>query len=84
MSMVLCCWGSMMENGIKNGLTALSADVSEFHRELSDYDTDTDYLNALDSFLKTHPETESMMSVNYVPLIAMVCKAHKLPAYMQG
>ena len=79
MNMVFCCWGSLMESGILNAFQTLGIPCVKFHRDLTDYDTDTAYLNALSDFLLAHNDATAVFSINYVPLIAMACKAHKLP-----
>ena len=78
MAIILCCWGSIMENGIKNGFTELGEPVSCFNREIDNYDTDTGYLHALSDYLRSRSDASAVVSVNFIPIIAMACKAHKI------
>ena len=68
-----------MESGVINGFNKLGISTSEFRHELTDYDTDSNYMRALSDFLMTHSSINAVFSVNYVPIIAMVCKAHHIP-----
>ena len=76
---ILCCWGSIMETGIERGLSSLGITCIRLDRELKNYDTDADYLGALSSLLLSHPDAHFVFSVNFVPVIAMACKAHQVP-----
>ena len=79
MRITLCRWGSAMEKGVKRGLNALGISCSDFRREISDYDTDRAYMDALSEHLLANRDSDLVMSVNYIPVVAMVCKAHKIP-----
>ncbi|MBR4515115.1 MAG: DUF3880 domain-containing protein [Lachnospiraceae bacterium] len=79
MTIILCSWDNLMEPGIISGFSKLGISVTEFKHPLNDYDTDADYLNALSAFLLAQTNVNAVFSVNYIPVVAMVCKAHRIP-----
>ncbi len=78
MNIVFCKWNSICETGIDNGFTALGHNLIRITQELGSVDYDMDYANHLSNTLKSHP-VDCVFSINFVPIIARVCKIHKLP-----
>ena len=62
-----------------NGFRELGFEVTPFDRRFQNYDTDAEYMTALSDFLMSQSAKDAVFSVNYVPIIAMVCKAHHIP-----
>ena len=79
MNIIFCSWNSLMETGIINGLKTLGFSVCKYEHTLGNYDMDMDLLNDLSDFLSSQTQKSVLFSINYVPVIAMVCKAHHIP-----
>ena len=79
MNIIFCSWKSMMEDGVINGLRKLGFSVTIYDRKFKNYDTDTDYIDNLSNYLLSMQQKDAVFSVNYVPVIAMVCKVHHIP-----
>ena len=78
MNIVFCKWTSICETGVDHGLTALGHHIIRITRLLDSVDYDMEYANLLSDTL-TQNEVDCVFSVNFIPIIARVCKIHKTP-----
>ncbi len=77
MNVVFCKWGSICETGMDNGFVALHHNVIRINRPLDSVDYDTDYAQLLSDTLKKQP-VDLVFSINFIPIIARVCKIHNI------
>lgn len=78
MNIVFCKWTSICETGIDHGLVSLGHHVIRITRLIDSVDYDMEYANLLSDTLKTQP-ADCVLSVNFIPIIARVCRIHKIP-----
>lgn len=78
MNIVFCKWTSICETGIDHGLVALGHNVIRITQLLDSVDYDMNYANLLSDTLKAQP-VDCVLSVNFIPIIARVCKIHNIP-----
>lgn len=78
MNIIFCKWGSICETGVDNGLKALGHNITRITRLLDSVDYDSAYAELLSDTLLEHP-ADCVFSINYIPIIARVCKIHNIP-----
>ncbi len=78
MNIVFCKWKSICEKGVDSGLVALRHNVIRITRPLDNVDYDMDYANLLSDILKAQP-VDCVFSINFIPIIARVCKIYNIP-----
>lgn len=78
MNIVFCKWTSICETGVDHGLAALGHHIIRITRLLDSVDYDMDYAGLLSDTL-TQNEVDCVFSINFIPIIARVCKIHKTP-----
>ena len=82
MKVIFCKWTSICEAGFDRGLVTLGYDVRRITRLLDSVDYDMEYADLLSDTLKEFP-ADCVMSINFIPIIARVCKIHKVPYICQ-
>lgn len=78
MNLLFCCWNSICEAGMTRAFQELGHTVIPFQEQLNNKDLDTNYLDKLSTALKEQPQVDFVFSVNYIPIIAKVCKIHRI------
>lgn len=71
-------WHSFMNKGIEKALDKLEKKYDVFFYQLEDWEKNEDFQHELDGRLKKQ-NYSTVLSVNYCPLIAQVCKNRKIP-----
>lgn len=79
MKIIYCRWGSICEDGIMNAFKRMGITIADFNHKLGHMDYDKDYLKALGDYIPKHPDASCVFTVNFIPIIARVCKVYKLP-----
>lgn len=79
MNILLCTWGSICENGIISAAKRLGHNLHVFKPQFSSPDLDKNYVLSLSEYIQKNPDTDCVLSVNFVPIVAKVCKIHRLP-----
>lgn len=57
----------------------LGHNVMIFDRPMSSKDLDTDYLSEFSGYIQSKPETDCVFTINFIPLIAKVCRIFRIP-----
>lgn len=78
MNIVFCKWKSICETGVDNGLVARKHNIIRITRPLDNVDYDMAYADLLSDTLKAQP-VDCVFSINFIPIIARVCKIHNIP-----
>lgn len=79
MKIIFCRWKSICEDGITNALRRLGHTMIAMDRPFKDVDYDKGYLTELAQLIQNNPDTSCVLSVNFQPIVARVCKVFKLP-----
>lgn len=79
MKIIYCRYGSICEDGIMNAFKRLKHDVIDFYRLFDSVDYDKNYLNIFAECLQKHTDADCVFSVNFIPIVARVCKVFKIP-----
>lgn len=80
MNIVFCKWKSICEAGVDRALVSLGHNVIRIERLIDNVDYDMDYANFLSDTLSSH-RTDIVFSINFIPIIARVCRIHKIPYF---
>ncbi len=81
MDILLCKWNSVSEIGLCNALRRFFDNVFIFKKDCTSIDYDTEYISSLSDFILNNPSIECCISINFFPIIASVCKIHKIPYF---
>lgn len=81
MKVIFCRWKSICEIGITNALKRMGHTLVTMDRPFESVDYDRDYLQALASLIQENPDAACVLTVNFQPIIARVCKVFKLPYF---
>ncbi len=79
MKVVFCRWNSICEKGVTNALNRLGIDTVFLDRRFSSVDYDKEYVGALTDLLAAEKEAGIVLSINFIPVIARVCKMLCIP-----
>lgn len=79
MKIIFCTWGSLCESGIKKAIESSNYDLVLFDNAYTDSNYDKEYFLALAELIKSTPDADCVLSINYTPIIARACKPFKLP-----
>ncbi len=79
MKILFCRWKSICEAGITNAIKRLGYGLVTLDKQFISSDYDTDYLHDLAAIIQKTPDIDCVLSVNFQPIIARVCKVFKLP-----
>ncbi len=79
MKIIFCRWKSICEDGITNAIKRMGHTLVALDRPLSSVDYDKEYLQILANLIQTHPDAACVLSVNFLPIVARVCKVLKIP-----
>lgn len=79
MNIIFCYWNSICEPGMMHAFKKLGHHVMIFDRPMSSKDLDTDYLSAFSSFIQSVPKADCVFTINFIPLIAKVCRIFRIP-----
>lgn len=78
MDIIFCKWTSICETGVDYGLQELGHHIIRITQLLDSVDYDMDYANLLSDTLKNN-HTDCVFSINFIPIIARICKIHRVP-----
>ena len=78
MDIVFCKWTSICETGVDYGLSDLGHNIIRITQLLDSVDYDMRYANLLSDTLKTQ-HADCVFSINFIPIIARVCRIHRIP-----
>lgn len=81
MKVIFCRWNSICEIGIANALKKLGCDLVTLDRPFEDVDYDKKYLNALADLIQDNLDTTCVLTINFWPIVARVCKVFKMPYF---
>ncbi len=79
MKIIFCRYGSICEDGIMNAFKRLQHNVVDFYKTFDSVDYDKKYLTILAECIQQHPDARCVFSVNFIPIVARVCKIFKIP-----
>lgn len=79
MKVIFCRWKSICEQGIANALERIGCNVVTMTRAFESVDYDQGYLQELAALIQKNPDAKCVLTVNFQPIIARVCKVFKLP-----
>ncbi len=79
MKIIYCRYGSICEDGISNAFIRQKHNVVNFCKSFESIDYDKNYINIFAECLQKHPDATCVFSVNFIPIVARVCKVFKIP-----
>ena len=79
MKLIFCYWDNLIDPKLTQAFEDMGHNVLPFNREFNDKDYDTDYLTALITFVKEHPDISFVISINYIPIISRACDYLNIP-----
>ncbi len=79
MNIIFCYWNSICEPGMTHAFEQLGHNVMVFDHPMSSKDLDTGYLSAFSGYIRSKPETDCVFTINFIPLIAKVCRIFRIP-----
>lgn len=74
MKVIFCRWNSICERGMTRALNQLGHEIIPFDRRFTTVDYDKQYLALLAQIIICNKDADCVLSVNYMPIIARVCK----------
>ncbi len=78
MKIIFCRWNSICENGVTNAFAKLKIPTVYLDRRFTHVDYDKSYVEALSKVLQDNPDSAMVFSINFIPIIARVCKAFNI------
>ncbi len=79
MKIIFCRYGSICEDGVMNAFKRLKHSIIDFNKSFESVDYDKTYLNQVAECLQKNSDTDCVFSLNYLPIVARVCKVFKKP-----
>lgn len=79
MKILLCCWDSLCERGIKSAINNLGYELITFSQPYANVDYDTSYIKELANLIQNTPGINCVLTVNFLPIVARTCKVFKIP-----
>lgn len=77
MKILLCSWADIFEPDVLYAFTQIGIYVDKFSEPISDFFTDNVYIKLLSEKLFSY-DYDFVFSVNYIPVISMICNIHKI------
>lgn len=79
MKIIFCRWKSICEDGISNAIKRMGHTLVALDRPFTSVDYDKEYLQVLAKLIEANPDAACVLSVNFQPIVARVCKVFKIP-----